>query len=546
MTQPVPDFAWYSAESSRLGLSTSRCPFQNVNTCPRYFYSLSLLGDHGCTKIEKSEDERLLAFWKNSPLAPRTREQDTQVGSTEKGVCAYHNFCPEIAFDRFRIFATYFSPHMDEIDTGFAHERLGEEGAPADHPDWFWSVYTPQHYAACPLYSQLCHEWPKAIAGSTVSMPDTPVARFDVFISHASEDKDEFVRPLAAALTSLGLKVWYDEWTLTIGDSLRRKIDEGLAKSDYGVVILSNQFFDKDWPQAELDGLFARETAGRKVILPVWHQVTKDVVLNYSPMLAGKMASNTDKGFEAVAREVFSAVRPTTEVSAQANSALKHVLSGNVPSTESLSQLLRAVHAVAPLLYKLDEPVEGNTARVFFSAMQVFFHGTNLLTSDLDRELLYATDNLLRVISAPHLHVEYRAGKCATAARSLGTFCKRRGLDPMLDPSEGAEELIHQFRLLHASLLDLAQALPVAAASDQPLLRLLIALLKYAQFQSPKQPFPLTGGTLHQALRTILARAVTAHLKVKLPDPLDDIELGDIRSYCHATWKEVETEESSP
>ena len=59
---------------------------------------------------------------------------------------------------------------------------------------------------------------------------------YDVFISHASEDKEEVVRPLANALRKAGLKVWYDEFELHIGDSLRRKIDQGLAKSRFGIV----------------------------------------------------------------------------------------------------------------------------------------------------------------------------------------------------------------------------------------------------------------------------------------------------------------------
>ena len=62
---------------------------------------------------------------------------------------------------------------------------------------------------------------------------------FDVFISHASEDKDDFVRDLANSLQRHGLKVWYDEFTLRVGDSLRRSIENGLKNSSYGVVVLS-------------------------------------------------------------------------------------------------------------------------------------------------------------------------------------------------------------------------------------------------------------------------------------------------------------------
>lgn len=77
--------------------------------------------------------------------------------------------------------------------------------------------------------------------------PNTDDAKYDVFISHASEDKDEVVRPLAHALKESGLSVWFDEFELRIGDSLRRKIDRGLANSRFGVIVLSRSFFEKGW-----------------------------------------------------------------------------------------------------------------------------------------------------------------------------------------------------------------------------------------------------------------------------------------------------------
>jgi hypothetical protein len=116
---------------------------------------------------------------------------------------------------------------------------------------------------------------------------------YDVFISHASEDKDSIVRPLAHALREAGLKVWYDEFELRIGDSLRRKIDRGLANSRFGVVVLSQSFFGKGWPNYELDGLVTRAVSGEQVLLPVWHNVSKEEVIRYSPSLADKLARNT-------------------------------------------------------------------------------------------------------------------------------------------------------------------------------------------------------------------------------------------------------------
>ncbi len=90
-----------------------------------------------------------------------------------------------------------------------------------------------------------------ATPGSTVEIASAP--EWDAFISHASEDKIDFVEPLALELRSRGLKIWYDNFTLTIGDSLRRSIDRGLGHSKFGVVILSPNFFSKEWPQKELD-----------------------------------------------------------------------------------------------------------------------------------------------------------------------------------------------------------------------------------------------------------------------------------------------------
>jgi TIR domain len=128
---------------------------------------------------------------------------------------------------------------------------------------------------------------------STDSRVSIAVADHDVFISHASEDKDDVVRPLSELLRAKGFDVWYDEFQLRVGDSLRRSIDQGLAKSRFGIVVLSPAFFAKNWPQYELDGLVQREMQGSKVILPIWHKVTKTEVINYSPSLADKLALNT-------------------------------------------------------------------------------------------------------------------------------------------------------------------------------------------------------------------------------------------------------------
>ena len=144
-----------------------------------------------------------------------------------------------------------------------------------------------QERSAKSALSDLVHRMPSP---SEVPMQS---ATYDVFISHASEDKDEFVRDFAETLRARGLKVWYDEDSVEWGFSLRREIERGLANSRFGVVVLSKHFFAKPWPQAELDGLMAKEFNGGGRVLPIWHNISKDEVLAASPMLGDKLALNT-------------------------------------------------------------------------------------------------------------------------------------------------------------------------------------------------------------------------------------------------------------
>jgi outer membrane protein OmpA-like peptidoglycan-associated protein len=133
---------------------------------------------------------------------------------------------------------------------------------------------------------------------------------WDVFISHASEDKEKIAAPLADELRTRGLRIWYDDFSLELGDSLRRSIDTGLAQSRFGVIILSPSFFTKHWPQRELDGLTSREISGEKVILPVWHGVTHTEVAAHSPVLADRLAVSTEnRSIAQVADMIEQAVR---------------------------------------------------------------------------------------------------------------------------------------------------------------------------------------------------------------------------------------------
>ncbi len=158
-------------------------------------------------------------------------------------------------------------------------------------------------------------EAPLSSVPSLLQEDETPTLEsrrreYDVFISHASEDKDAVVRPLANALVKENLQVWYDEFELRIGDSLRRKIDLGLANSRVGLVVLSHAFIGKGWTNYELDGIVTRAVTGEQLLLPIWHNITKKEVMDFSPSLADKVARSTaTHTLEEIAAEIGALIR---------------------------------------------------------------------------------------------------------------------------------------------------------------------------------------------------------------------------------------------
>jgi hypothetical protein len=150
--------------------------------------------------------------------------------------------------------------------------------------------------------------------------PPTPAHSYDLFISHASEDKESFVRPLAEALLKRGLRIWYDEFALTVGDSIRRRIDEGLRSASFAVVVLSPSFFAKEWPRKELDALFALESDGSKRILPIWHGIDAATIRSHSPLLADRLAVVAVGGVEHVVDRIVRALGRAPVTAAQASS----------------------------------------------------------------------------------------------------------------------------------------------------------------------------------------------------------------------------------
>lgn len=133
----------------------------------------------------------------------------------------------------------------------------------------------------------------------------------DLFISHASEDKDDFVRPLAELLKQYGLDVWYDEFELRMGSSISRSIDKGISNSNFGLLVLSKSFFNKNWTEYELKSLNSYEVENGDILLPIWKDVEFKEVRSFSPYLADKFALTTDKlPIETIALKIIEIAKP--------------------------------------------------------------------------------------------------------------------------------------------------------------------------------------------------------------------------------------------
>ena len=127
--------------------------------------------------------------------------------------------------------------------------------------------------------------------------------RWDFFISHAFQDARDIAKPLSDALNAKGLLSWYADYSLKAGDNIRASIEYGLARSRFGIVILSKQFLEMRWTQVELNDLATREMNSKKVILPVWDKVGFRDVYDCSPVLADRVAISTEKGLEYVVQD---------------------------------------------------------------------------------------------------------------------------------------------------------------------------------------------------------------------------------------------------
>lgn len=230
-------------------------------------------------------------------------------------------------------------------------------------------------------FAMLC--WVVGMKRRTKNQPKKRLRyKWGTFICHVTADKKTFVTPLGKELQKFGVNVWLDEFILKVGDSLRQKIDEGLSKSRYGVVVFSPSFFQKKWPQAELDGLFDREMGGKKkVILPIRHQISIEELRKEVPLLAGKFVLDSSDGAPAIARKLVEEIRPEAlkldQSQADAQKASSRLLEQLEESGKNPTVAYRVTsgHGIAPKKFDLESlekiEVKDAIASIYHSGMRI-------------------------------------------------------------------------------------------------------------------------------------------------------------------------------
>jgi TIR domain len=172
---------------------------------------------------------------------------------------------------------------------------------------------------------------------------------YDVFISHASEDKQEVAKPLAEKLIMLGLEVWYDEFTLEIGDSLSGSINYGLSNSNFGIVILSKSYFQKSWTIHELETLITQQiNLRKKIILPLWHNISKEEIQKLYPSLANLVAPKTNEGIKNIANELYMQIRGIKKL---------YNFNSDIELSKTLSPLFKSIKERELLIKETEEEI---------------------------------------------------------------------------------------------------------------------------------------------------------------------------------------------
>ena len=180
------------------------------------------------------------------------------------------------------------------------------------------------HRARASTFQNIVSYLESIVADDTLSWQSEPISlssnskagkEYDLFISHANKDKNTFVNELYLTINKLGIKIFYDKETISWGDNWKEKILEGTARSEFAIIVISNNFFGREWTERELSEFLQRQNSShQKIILPLLYGITKeDLLVKYPSLEEIQYISSEDYSVDEIgilfAKELIKRIR---------------------------------------------------------------------------------------------------------------------------------------------------------------------------------------------------------------------------------------------
>lgn len=340
------------------------------------------------------------------------------------------------------------------------------------------------------------------------------MSRRDVFICHASEDKERYINPLTRLLKNHGVTYWIDEEQLRLGEHLDQSIPQALNSARYGLVVFSQAFLAKEWTNRELQMIREREQAENQIILlPILEDVSEAVIVNQYGFLRNRRFLKWSEQSQLI-------------------SDLQHYLQGTASPNTGLpyDYFLHQFSDLNAVMHWTARPIPKEETQSFFHALQRFFHGHNAFIEAVNRSLVHALDNLCRVLAnCPDLGDDYGKGKLNASMK----YCVRFLFDSKADDGFDVyclAEISYQCDTALKTRRDLS-------AENRCALTIYLLLVRYLHSYSRRNGDKALHHEVGNQLHELFSITVPRVMAVYLPERHDSDEWNDIYIYTEQDWK---------
>lgn len=339
------------------------------------------------------------------------------------------------------------------------------------------------------------------------------MSRRDVFICHASEDKERYVIPLTQLLTSNGITYWIDEGELRLGEHLDQSIPQALNSARYGLVVFSKAFLAKEWANRELQLIREREQAENQIILlPILEDVAEAVIVKEYGFLRNRRFLKWSEQGRLI-------------------SDLQHYLQGTASPNTGLpyDYFLHQFSDLNTVMYWTARPIPQEETKPFLHALQRFCHGHNAFIETVNHTLVYALDNLCRVlVNCPDLKDDYGKGKLAASMK----YCSRylTNSKAINDIDTCLAEIMYECDTALKTRRDFSP-------ENRCGLTIYLLLLRYLQSYSKRDGYKALHHEVSNQLHELFSITIPKVMAVHLPERHDTDEWDNIYIHTEKNWK---------